>query len=268
MQVIAVTGGKGGVGKTNVAVNLASALSKAGKDVLLLDADLGMANVDVVMGLHIEFTLADVVSGNKTVEEIVVKSECGVRVIPAASGIPLMAELTSEMRASLIHGISSQIDPPDILIVDTGAGIDETVQTFVSACQQAIVVVCDEPASLTDAYALIKVLRLKKNYKEFQVVVNNTERAIQAKQLFERLSLVTEKHLDTRLSYLGQVPQDRYLRRAVQERRPLVTAYPRSPAALAITEMAGRILEGGTERGTSGLTFFFEQLLDLQADRV
>ena len=268
MQMIAVTGGKGGVGKTNVAVNLSSALSKAGKDVVLLDADLGMANVDVVMGLHVKFTLADVVSGNKMIEEIIVKSECGVRVIPAASGIPLMAELTSEMRASLIHGISSQIDPPDILIVDTGAGIDETVQPFVSACQQAIVVVCDEPASLTDAYALIKVLRLKKDYKEFQVVVNNAESPVQAKQLFERLSSVAEKHLDTRLSYLGEVPQDRYLRRAVQERRPLLTAYPRSPAALAITEMASRVLRGGIPHSASGLTFFFEQLLDFQADRV
>ena len=268
MQVIAVTGGKGGVGKTNVAVNLSSALSKAGKDVVLLDADLGMANVDVVMGLHLEFTLADVVSGNKTVGEIVVKSECGVRVIPAASGIPLMTELTSEMRASIIYGISSHINPPDILIVDTGAGIDETVQTFVSACQQAIVVVCDEPASLTDAYALIKVLRLKKEYKEFQVVVNHADSPVQAKKLFERLSSVTEKHLDTRLSYLGAVPQDQYLRRAVQERRPLLTAYPRSPASLAITDIAGRILKGGITNSASGLTFFFEQLLDIQADRV
>lgn len=269
MQVIGITGGKGGVGKTNIAVNLSSAMSKAGLNVVLLDADLGMANVDVIMGLKAEFTLADVVTGNKTLDEITLKSECGVRIIPAASGIPMMADLTSEIRANLIHAISSQVDPPDVLIVDTGAGIDQTVQTFVSACQRAIVVVCDEPASLTDAYALIKVLRLKKGYKQFEVIVNNAESPLQAKKLFERLSSVTEKHLDTQLSYLGAVPQDQYLKRAVQEQRPVLSAYPRSPSSLAIQDVAKKVLTSGHIHSTSGgLTFFFEQLLDIPADQV
>ena len=162
MQVVAVTGGKGGVGKTNVAVNLSVALSKLGKDVVLFDADLGLANVDLLMGLSISHTLADVVSGEKLVSDVVVNTVSGVRVIPAASGIPEMVNLSQESRSELIRGLSDQLAAPEVMIVDTGAGIDQTVQTVVAACQIPVLVVCDEPASLTDCYALIKVLRHSK----------------------------------------------------------------------------------------------------------
>ena len=152
MRLIAVSGGKGGVGKTNIAVNLAVSLGNQGKSVVLFDADLGLANVDLLMGLSIEHTLADVLEGKKAVNEIIVTGEAGVKVVPAASGIPEMVSLTSHSRAELIHSLSEQIETPDVLIVDTGAGIDETVQMFVEACQEPVLVVCDEPASLTDYY--------------------------------------------------------------------------------------------------------------------
>lgn len=261
MQVVAVTGGKGGVGKTNVAVNVSVALAKLGKDVVLFDADLGLANVDLLMGLSITDTLADVVSGRRTLEEIVVTAESGVRIIPAASGIPEMVSLPPESRAEIIRGLSDQIKAPDALLVDIGAGIDQTVQTFVAACQSVVLVVCDEPASLTDCYALIKVLRHSKNIKRFNILVNQVETKIQGKNLFDRLSSVANKHLDVSLSYLGHIPFDSYLKRAVQERRPLVSAYPRSPAAVAFCAIAERVSSLDDQQPAPGLAFFLENIL-------
>ena len=262
MHVVAVTGGKGGVGKTNTAVNLAVALSKLGKDVILFDADLGLANVDLLMGLRVECTLADVVSGQKSLSDIIVRHETGVRVIPAASGIAEMVDLSSQSRAELIRSLSKEVAKPDVMIVDTGAGIDQTVQTFVAACQIPVLVVCDEPASLTDCYALIKVLKLNKNIKRFNVLVNQVDAQSQGRDLFERLSAVAGKHLDVELSYIGSVPTDPYLKRAVQERRPLVTAYPRSPAALAIVASADRLMTASAGAPSPGMSFFLENLLE------
>jgi len=261
MQIVAITGGKGGVGKTNVAVNLSVALSKLGKDVILFDADLGLANIDLLMGLSVEHTLADVVSGRRTLGDVVITVENGLRVIPAASGVPEMANLPTETRAALIRGLSDEVSTPEVLIVDTGAGIDETVQTFVAACQTPVLVVCDEPASLTDCYALIKVLRNVKNIKSFNILVNQVDTSFQGKKLFERLSSVANKHLDVRLSYLGSIPHDPYLKRAVQERRPLVSAYPRSPAASAFSSCAEKLVSVASNEPNSGLAFFLETLL-------
>ena len=263
MHVVAVTGGKGGVGKTNTAVNLAVALSKLNKDVILFDADLGLANVDLLMGLKIEHTLADVVAGRKALSEIIVRHETGVRVIPAASGIAEMVDLSAQSRAELIRSLSNQVVTPDVMVVDTGAGIDQTVQTFVAACQIPVLVVCDEPASLTDCYALIKVLKLGKNIKRFKVLVNQVDSQAQGKSLFDRLSAVANKHLDVQLSYLGSVPADPYLKRAVQERRPLVAAYPRSPAALALSACAEHLLSGSPGVRSPGMAFFLENLVEV-----
>ena len=262
MRLIAVSGGKGGVGKTNIAVNFAVSLGNQGKSVVLFDADLGLANVDLLMGLSIEHTLADVLEGKKAVSEIIVTGEAGVKVVPAASGIPEMVSLTSQSRAELIHSLSEEIETPDVLIVDTGAGIDETVQMFVGACQEPVLVVCDEPASLTDCYALIKVLRHTKQMKRFNILVNQVERSDQGRQLFDRLSSVANKHLDVSLIHLGSIPHDPYMKRAVQERRPLVSAYPRSPAALAINSCAKRLFESSRTAATPGLAFFLNSLTE------
>ena len=159
MHVIAVTGGKGGVGKTNIAVNLGVSMSREGLDVILLDADLGLANVDVILGVSVGPTLADVVAGTHQLSEVIVEGPEGLRIVPASSGVTRLASLDQSEQNNLVRSFSEQIDAPDVLIVDTGAGIDTTVQTFVSACKTVVVVVCDEPASLTDAYALMKVMR-------------------------------------------------------------------------------------------------------------
>ena len=268
MQVIAVTGGKGGVGKTNIAVNLAVSMSMEGLDVMLFDADLGLANVDVVLGMQPKYTLADVVSGEKTLADVVVDGPEGLRVIPAASGVAKMVEMQSSDQERLIRQLSDQLMPPDVLIVDTGAGIDQTVQTFVAACQSAVLVVCDEPASLTDAYALMKVLRAKKDIRRFEILANQVDNPLQGKQLFERISNVCDRYLDVELGYLGGIPTDMYLRRAVQERRALVSAYPRSPAATAIRDAGRRLNRQAPRTDSSGVGFFVEQLLSQQAHAV
>ena len=268
MQVIAVTGGKGGVGKTNIAVNLAVSMSMEGLDVMLFDADLGLANVDIVLGMQIKHTLADVVSGDKTLADVVVDGPEGLRVIPAASGVAQMVEMQSADQETLIRQLSDQLMPPDVLIVDTGAGIDQTVQTFVAACQTAVLVVCDEPASLTDAYALMKVLRAKKDVRRFEILANQVDTPIQGKQLFERIANVCDRYLDVELGYLGGIPTDMYLRRAVQERKALVSAYPRSPAANAIRDAGRRLNRQAPRSQSSGVGFFVEQLLSQQTHAV
>ena len=258
MQVIAVTGGKGGVGKTNIAVNLAVSMSMEGLDVMLFDADLGLANVDVVLGMQPKYTLADVVSGEKTLADVVVDGPEGLRVIPAASGVAKMVEMQNSDEERLIRQLSDQLIPPDVLIVDTGAGIDQT----------AVLVVCDEPASLTDAYALMKVLRTKKDIRRFEILANQVDNPVQGKQLFERISNVCDRYLDVELGYLGGIPTDMYLRRAVQERRALVSAYPRSPAATAIRDAGRRLNRQAPRSEGSGFGFFVEQLLSQQAHAV
>ena len=266
MQVIAITGGKGGVGKTNIAVNLAVSMSMEGLDVMLFDADLGLANVDIILGMQIKHTLADVVSGEKMVADVVVDGPEGVRVIPAASGVAQMVEMESVDQEMLIRQLSDQLIPPDVLIVDTGAGIDQTVQTFVAACQTAVLVVCDEPASLTDAYALMKVLRAKKDVRRFEILANQIDTPIQGKQLFERITNVCDRYLDVELGYLGGIPNDMYLRRAVQERKALVSAYPRSPASNAIRDVSRRLNRQALSSQSSSVGFFVEQLLRQQSN--
>ena len=268
MQVIAVTGGKGGVGKTNIAVNLAVSMSMEGLDVMLFDADLGLANVDVVLGMQPKHTLADVVSGEKSLADVVVDGPEGLRIIPAASGVANMVEMQISDQEQLIRQLSDQLMPPDVLIVDTGAGIDQTVQTFVAACQSAVLVVCDEPASLTDAYALMKVLRAKKDLRRFEILANQVDNPLQGKQLFERIASVCDRYLDVELGYLGAIPTDMYLRRAVQERRALVSAYPRSPAAVAIRDAGRRLNRQAPRSESAGVGFFVEQVLSQQTHAV
>lgn len=261
MQVIAVTGGKGGVGKTNIAVNLGVSMAREGLDVLLFDADLGLANVDVVLGMSVSHTLADVIAGRKQLAEVIVRGPEGLRIVPAASGVAALANLGADTQLNLVRSFSEQVEAPDVLIVDTGAGIDTTVQTFVSACQTVVVVVCDEPASLTDAYALMKVLRNDRGVRRFEILANQVDTPAQGRQLYERLTTVSDKYLDVELGYLGAVPSDAYLRRAVQERVALVSMYPRSPAAVAIRDIGRRLNRDAVATSTPGVGFFVEQLL-------
>ena len=262
VRVIAVTSGKGGVGKTNVSVNLAASLSLAGQRVMLMDADLGLANVDVLLGLEPHFDLQHVISGEKSLDEIIVQGPLGIHVVPASSGVEKMAELTSVEHASLIAAFSELKQPIDVLIVDTAAGIADGVVSFAKACQEVIVVVCDEPTSLTDAYALIKVLSMRHGIKQFQILANMVKDESQGLNLYEKLLNTTDRFLEVGLKYLGAVPFDEQLRQSVRAQKPVIEAYPRSPAAKALVRIGEKINRWPLpDQATGYLQFFVERLL-------
>ena len=262
VRVIAVTGGKGGIGKTNVSVNLSMALSKLGNRVVLLDADLGLANVDVLLGLKADKTLEDVLSGECSLMDIMVDGPAGVKIVPAASGVRSMVELGDAEHAGLIQAFSDIDDQLDILVIDTAAGISSSVTSFVQAAQEVLVVVCDEPTSITDAYALIKVLNRDYDIFKFNVIANMVNTPEEAQQMFRKLSLVADKFLNVALRFVGEVPYDDMLRKAVKKREPVLSAYPRSKSALAFRDLAAEIQSWPLPQEPRGhMEFFIERLI-------
>lgn len=267
VQVISVASGKGGVGKTNVSVNLAVALGQLGRKVMLMDADLGLGNVDVMLGIHPRHNLSHVISGERTLEEVVIEGPGGMQIIPASSGIQNMAELSREEHAGLVRAFSELHNPVDMLIVDTAAGISDGVVSFSKAAQEVLVVVCDEPASITDAYALIKVLNADHGVQRFRVLVNMVSSSQQGRELYGKLLKVSDRFLDVTLDYMGSVPFDEYLRKAVQRQRAVMDAYPRSRAALAFKKLAQVADKWPVVARPGGhLEFFVERLIQSEAD--
>ena len=261
-KVIAVTSGKGGVGKTNVSTNLAIAMAQRGRDVMLMDADLSLANVDVLLGLQPTCNLAHLVRGEATLEDAIVTGPSGVRIVPASSGDRTMADLPQASQAAIISAFSELDKQPDVLIVDTAAGLAENVARFAQAAQHALVVVCDEPASITDAYALIKVFSRDYGIRRFHVLSNMSRSRVDGRALFEKLMRVTDRFLDVVLVHAGTIPSDGYLRKSVQEQRAVVEAYPDSWSSKAFQQLAETV-DAWKQRHepSGGLTFFFERLV-------
>jgi flagellar biosynthesis protein FlhG len=267
VQVIAVTGGKGGVGKTNVSINLSVCLAQMGRRVALLDADLGLANIDVLLGLKPNKNLEDVLAGECSLMDIMLTGPGGIRIIPASSGTQKMTMLGSMEHAGLIHAFSEISDQIDVLIIDTAAGISDSVVSFVRAAQEVLVVVCDEPSSITDAYALIKLLNKKYNVDRFRVVANMTRTTQEGRNLFNKLTQVADRFLDVTLQYVGNIPFDESLRKAVQRQRPVVDLSPRSKSAIAFRQLAEKVdlwPLPSTPRGH--LEFFVERLVQGMAE--
>jgi flagellar biosynthesis protein FlhG len=266
VRVIAVTGGKGGVGKTNISVNLGVAMAELGRRVMLLDADLGLANIDVLLGLHANRNISHVMSGECGLNEIMVLGPKGLRVVPGASGLQQMAELSPSEHAGLIHAFSEVSGDVDVLLIDTAAGISDLVVSFSRAAQEQIVVVCDEPASITDAYAIIKLLNREHGVGRFRILANMVKSVQEGKDLFSKMCRVTDQYLDVMLSYMGSIPYDEQLRKAVKSQRPVVEAYPRSRVAQAFKNLAKRADNWPVPTGVSGdLQFFVERLIQFSS---
>ena len=265
VKVIAVTSGKGGVGKTNVAANISVALSNRGRNVMILDADICLANIDVLLGLQPKFNLAHVLSGEADLNSTILQGPRDVRIVPSSSGNQSMMDIPPSAQAAIIQAFSTLTDQPDVLVVDTATGISDSVARFVGASHQAIVVVCDEPASLTDAYALIKVLSTHYGISHFEIVTNQTRSESEGNRLYAKLSLVADKYLDVVLRHLGDIPHDEWLRRAVQEQRSVADAYPKSAAGQAFARIAAAIDKRPVRNELNGsIQFFFERLLGAQ----
>lgn len=267
VRVIAVTSGKGGVGKTNVSVNLAMSLCAQDKKVVLMDADLGLANVDVLLGLSPQRNLGHVINGESSLEDVIAIAPQGLQIVPAASGIAQMANLGAAEQAGLIQAFSELSHRLDVLIVDTAAGISPSVLSFSRASQEVIVVVCDEPASITDAYAMIKVLSRDHDQTRFHVLANMAHSTAEGQELFRKLVRVTDRFLDVILDYVGAIPYDEYIRKAVQKQRAVVDAYPGSKAAIAFKKIAQTVDKWPITEGAAGhLQFFFERLVERRGE--
>jgi flagellar biosynthesis protein FlhG len=262
VQVIAVTGGKGGVGKTAIAVNLATALVQRKRRVVLLDGDLGLANVDVLLGLSPRYTLEHVLSGERQLQEVMVTTQSGLKVVPSASGVARMAALSTAEHAAIIRAFSALPELIDTMVIDTAPGLCDSGLRFCAAAQRVITVLRDEPASLTDAYAVIKVLSRDHGVKRFPVLVNMSRNAEQASELFYRLQRVTDRYLDVVLEFVGEIPQDAALGRAVRAQRSVVEAHPASESAKSFKKLAQLADKWPMPTGPSGrLEFFLERLL-------
>ncbi len=265
VRVIAITSGKGGVGKTNLAVNLGVSLAKSGRKVALLDADMGLANVDILLGMHPKFNISHVLKGQKTLAEITEVGPEGLLVIPASSGLQHMSELNNIEQAAIVHAFSDLNQGLDVLIVDTAAGISGSVVNFARACQEVMVVVCDEPTSLTDAYAFIKLLNRDYGLFQFHILANMVQSPQQGQSLFNKLNKVTDRYLDVALSYAGAIPFDEYLRKSVQKQTAVVEAFPHSKSAQAFKAVAQRVNTWPVRAQSGGqLEFFVERMIQYE----
>jgi flagellar biosynthesis protein FlhG len=262
--VFAITSGKGGVGKTNVVANLAAALAFKRKRVLAIDADVGLANLDLLFGVKPAYTLADFFSGAAALDEIITTTAQGVLLLPGASGVQTMTALSGAQKLTLASGLESVAQHVELVLVDTCSGISDVATYFAAAAQEIVVVVTPEPASLTDAYALMKLLASAYGEKRFQILANNVGDEDQARRLFDNLSRAAVRFLNVSLDYLGWIPRDPRLLAAVARSRLVVEEAKDSPSARSFGTLAGRLIElaaaGGRIKGN--LQFVFRHVLE------
>ncbi|MFZ5774084.1 MAG: MinD/ParA family protein [Thermodesulfobacteriota bacterium] len=241
-RVICVSSGKGGVGKTSFSVNLAAALSQKGKTVLLIDGDLGLANVDVVLGINVRHTIREAIEDGREVADCLVEISPGFHVLPASSGVPEMANLSYEEQAFLTSTLEEIINRFDFVLIDTAAGIGDSVLWFNTWAQENFVILTPDPTSLTDAYALIKVLNARHGRSRFHLLINNVSSKKEGKEVFENMSMVLGRFLKIRPLALGALPHDAAVSRAIRQQKPFLAAAPESRASQEILALADRVL--------------------------
>lgn len=265
VRAISITSGKGGVGKTNIAANLAIALARQGQEVLVWDADLGLANIDVILGLNALYNINHLLNGEKTLEEIIIQGPGGIKIMPASSGVQEMANLGEGQKMRLLSEFDNYNADLNFLLIDTGAGISSNVMYFNMAAQDRIIVVTPEPTSITDAYALIKVMTTKYNTKKFQILINLVASSREAKDVFTLLSAVADKYLTSiSLDYLGFIPKDEYIPKAILKQQAVLDLYPSADCSKYFNNLAKRIISTPADTGLDGnIKFLWKRMLKI-----
>lgn len=260
-RIIAVSSGKGGVGKTNFVTNIALIFRGMQKRVLLMDADIGLSNIDIMFGVAPKYNIKHLLTGERNIKDIIFKSEQGIDIIPASSGIRELTQLTFEQKIKIIQELESLDENYDIFLIDTGAGISDNVTFFCSAAHDNIIIVTSEPTSIADAYALIKVLYKEYGEKNFRIVINNIKNHKEARETFRKISLVTERFLSLSLDYLGFLPYDEKIKDAIVSQKPYVNLFPTSDFSKKLSDIAKEILNRDVNLFKGGIQFFLKKAL-------
>ncbi len=264
-RVITVTSGKGGVGKTNFSVNFALKLSQMGYRVVILDADFGLANIDVLFGISPRYTLLDVINSNKTIFDILSEGPMNVKFISGGSGIEEMIHLEKWQLNIVIEKIASLDQIADIVVVDTGAGISDNVISFITAADDVILITTPEPTSIMDAYALVKTVSVKDKNKKIHVVINRADNIKEAVSVANKLCLAADKFLGVKLQQLGHVLYDISVVKAVKQQQPFILSYPKALVTRQFSEIAHKLMgeTDTTSQTSSGLRGFFRKLTNI-----
>jgi len=263
-RVITVTSGKGGVGKTNFTVNLALYLQSQGIRVVVVDADFGLANIEILLGVAPQFTLADVINNNYTIDQIITETENGLRFVSGGSGLSILANVDKANVGLIVDKLAELDAHADIILIDTGAGISESVLQFVIASGETIVICVPEPTSITDAYSLIKSTKERTiDIPKFKIVVNRTENKEEGIEIHKNLQRVSAKFLNINLEYLGVIPNDANLVRAVKKQTPCLVSFPNTTFSNEITNIGMRIMDIGKGKESAGMKGFMRRLISV-----
>ncbi len=261
-RIITVTSGKGGVGKSNIVVNLSIALQKMGKKVMIFDADIGMGNDDIIMGCSSKYNVFDVISNGKEIEEVVVNGPFGVKLLPGGSALMKVEDLTETQRNAFLNKLTA-LTGLDYIIMDTGAGVNKSVLGFIACCEDLIIVTTPEPTSLTDAYSLLKAVMHFNIKNSAKVIVNRSLDNNEANMTFNKFNNAVTKFLGMKLEYLGKIGEDKKLAYAVRAQQPVILSYPSSEAARDISNIASKI-EGMNHKASGmGIEGLFKKIFSI-----
>lgn len=265
-RVVAVSSGKGGVGKSNLVVNLGIALAMQGKRVMILDADLGLANIDVLLGLNPKYNLKHLVDGERAMEEILVDGPYAVKIVPGGSGIPELANMGDEQQQKLLESFIELERESDITLIDTGAGISKDVISFIVAAREALIITTPEPTAITDAYGVIKVVTQKDPDVDIKLVVNMVSNEKEGKEIANRIAMATKQFLNRRIESLGYIVSDPAVNLSVRKQEPFILEYPNSKVSNCIKQIAMRLDNIGTDEvrvaGRNGFRGFLSRLFE------
>ena len=265
-KVITVTSGKGGVGKTNITINLAIALSEMGKRVTVMDADLGLGNIDVLLGVVPKYTLVDVIYNNKNIVEVLSDGPGNIKFVAGGSGIEDLAKLDNYQIQKFLANIALLDKISDIILIDTGAVLSDSVMNFVMAADEVILVTTPEPTSITDAYAIIKAVSKRDSNKTVKLIINRAENATEANNITNKFSMVTQKFLEIKLQPLGFILQDNMVIKAVKAQQPFSISFPKSMASKQIKDISKRLLdinENFINEGRTGIKSFVSRFVNI-----